>query len=67
MVVKVAMPQQFKLKVVPSLKGLLFPNQKEVHYIGGSEVLPLHWRQNRETEVIRKTRIGNMIRKRKKC
>ena len=38
MVVKVAMPQQFKLKVVPSLKGLLFPNQKEVHYIGGSEV-----------------------------
>ena len=40
MVVKVAMPQQFKLKVVPSLKGLLFPNQKEVHYIGGSEVLP---------------------------
>ena len=37
---KSSMPQQFKLKVVPSLKGLLFPGQKEVHYIGGSEVLP---------------------------
>ena len=50
MVVKVAMPQQFKLKVVPSLKGLLFPNQKEVHYIGGSEVLPPPLETDRETE-----------------
>ena len=31
MVVKVAMPQQFKLKVVPSLKGVLFRNQKELN------------------------------------
>ena len=54
MVVKVAMPQQFKLKVVPSLKGLLFPNQKEVHYIGGSEVLPPPLETERETEVIRR-------------
>lgn len=47
MVVKVAMPQQFKLKVVPSLKGLLFPNQKEVHYIGGGlKCCRLRWRQN---------------------
>ena len=54
MVVKVAMPQQFKLKVVPSLKGLLFPGQKEVHYIGGSEVLPAPLESERETEVIRR-------------
>ena len=54
MVVKVAMPQQFKLKVVPSLKGLLFPNQKEVHYIGGAEVLPPPLETERETEVIRR-------------
>lgn len=54
MVVKVAMPQQFKLKVVPSLKGLLFPNLKEVHYIGGSEVLPPPLETERETEVIRR-------------
>lgn len=46
MVVKVAMPQQFKLKVVPSLKGLLFPNLKEVHYIGGLKCCRLRWRQN---------------------
>lgn len=54
MVVKVAMPQQFKLKVVPSLKGLLFSGQKEVHYIGGSEVLPAPLESERETEVIRR-------------
>ena len=63
MVVKVAMPQQFKLKVVPSLKGLLFPNQKEVHYIGGSEVLPPPLETERETE----DSDQNMIRKQKKC
>ena len=47
MVVKVAMPQQFKLKVVPSLKGLLFPNQKEVRlHRGALKCCRLRWRQN---------------------
>ncbi len=54
MVVKVAMPQQFKLKVMPSLKGLLFPGHKEIHYIGGSEVLPAPLETERETEVIQR-------------
>ena len=36
MVVKVAVPQQFKLKVIPDIRSLLFGGQKEIHYIGGN-------------------------------
>ncbi|CUX34088.1 RNA polymerase sporulation sigma factor SigE [Clostridium sp. C105KSO13] len=52
MVVKVAIPQQFKLKVIPDFKSIFFPNRKEIHYIGGSEVLPAPLETERETEVI---------------
>ena len=44
MVVKVAVPQQFKLKVIPDIRSLLFGGQKEIHYIGGTEILPPRWR-----------------------
>lgn len=40
MVIKVAVPNQFKLRVIPSFRTILFPERKDVHYIGGSEVLP---------------------------
>ena len=40
MVIKVAVPHQFKFKVIPNLRTLLFQKEQEVHYIGGSEVLP---------------------------
>ena len=40
MVVKVAVPQQFKLKVIPDIRSLLLGGQKEIHYIGGTEILP---------------------------
>lgn len=52
MVVKVAVPQQFKLKVIPDIRSIFFPNHKEIHYIGGSEVLPAPLETERETEVI---------------
>lgn len=40
MLIKVAMPNNFKLRVVPSFKSLFFAKQGEIHYIGGAEVLP---------------------------
>lgn len=40
MLVKAAVPQQFKINIVPNFKGMIFQNQKEVHYIGGTDVLP---------------------------
>lgn len=40
MVIKVAVPHQFKLKVIPDLRTLLFPDRRDIHYIGGSDILP---------------------------
>ena len=40
MIVKVAVPEKFKLKVVPDFRTLIFGGQKEIHYIGGTDVLP---------------------------
>lgn len=40
MLVKVAIPRQIQFKIVPSFQDRLFGGQQEVHYIGGSEVLP---------------------------
>lgn len=40
MVIKVAVPHQFKLKVIPDFRTLFFPDRRDVHYIGGSEILP---------------------------
>lgn len=53
MVVKVAVPKQFKLKMIPSIRSLFFTNHQEIHYIGGSEVLPAPLETARETEVIK--------------
>ena len=36
MVIKVAVPHQFKLKVIPDLKTLFFVDRKDIHYIGGT-------------------------------
>ena len=40
MVVKVAIPHQLKCKVIPGFRTILFPEKKDIHYIGGTEVLP---------------------------
>ena len=40
MLVKVAIPKQIQFKIVPNLPEMLFKGQQEIHYIGGSEVLP---------------------------
>ena len=40
MTIKVAVPHQFKLRVIPDFRTLFFPDKKDIHYIGGSEILP---------------------------
>lgn len=40
MIIKVAVPRQFQLKVIPDFRTLLFPDGRDVHYIGGSDILP---------------------------
>ena len=45
-------PQRFKLRVVPDVKTLIFGSGREVHYIGGTEVLPPPLEGMRESEMI---------------
>ena len=52
MMMKVAVPQRFKLRVVPDVKTLIFGSGREVHYIGGTEVLPPPLEGMRESEMI---------------
>ena len=40
MIIKVAVPHQFKLRVIPDFRTLFFPDKTDIHYIGGSEILP---------------------------
>lgn len=52
MMIKIAVPNQFKLKVMSSFRTLLFPDNREIHYIGGSEVLPAPLESKEEAKVI---------------
>ena len=40
MIIKISVPNRFKLKKVATLRTILMPNQGEVHYIGGADILP---------------------------
>ena len=40
MVIKVSVPGQFQFKLLPTVRNLVFAGQNEVHYIGGSDILP---------------------------
>ena len=52
MVIKVAVPHQFQLKVIPDFRTLLFPDRRDIHYIGGSEILPAPLETEEEAAVI---------------
>lgn len=54
MVIKVAVPNQFKLKVISNFRTFLFPEKRDIHYIGGSDVLPAPLETEKETAVIEK-------------
>ena len=41
MVIRVSVPNQFQFKMIPTFQMFLKPKQGEVHYIGGSDVLPM--------------------------
>ncbi|MCI9487992.1 MAG: RNA polymerase sporulation sigma factor SigE [Lachnospiraceae bacterium] len=56
MVIRVAVPSRFQLKIISSMRGLLFSKKNEVHYIGGSDVLPAPL--SPETEAVMIGRLG---------
>jgi RNA polymerase sporulation-specific sigma factor len=52
MVLKVAVEDRFQFKMMPRLAGFFSFSQPDVHYIGGSEVLPAPLTQEEEQECI---------------
>lgn len=53
MVIKVSIPNRFQFKSVPSFRTMLFKKQGEVHYIGGSDILPAPLNSEDEAKMIR--------------
>ena len=54
MMIKIAVPNQFKLKVIPDFRTLLLPDKRDIHYIGGSDILPAPLEMDDEARTIRK-------------
>ena len=52
MVINTVMSHQFKFKFIPGFRTFLFPEKKDIHYIGGSEVLPAPLEVEEEAEAI---------------
>lgn len=52
MYIKVSMSNHFKLRMIPTVQNIMFSKQGDVHYIGGTEVLPAPLEPEREAEVI---------------
>ncbi|MDE6314758.1 MAG: RNA polymerase sporulation sigma factor SigE [Lachnospiraceae bacterium] len=52
MYIKVSMANHFKLRMIPTMQNVMFSKQGDVHYIGGTEVLPPPLTPEREAEVI---------------
>lgn len=51
--VKTVVPQCLKLRVIPEIRSLIFGSGKEIHYIGGADVLPPPLEGEKESEMIR--------------
>ena len=52
MIIKVAIPNQIQLKVVPRFKSMFLAQKGEIHYIGGSDILPPPLNPVEESEAI---------------
>ena len=52
MIIKVAIPNQIQLKVVPRFKSMFLAQKGEIQYIGGSEILPPPLSPVEESEAI---------------
>ena len=64
MLIKVAIPNQVQLKLVPNFPTVFMGKQKDVHYIGGAEVLPAPLEAEAEARAIQElgTETGNAAR-----
>ena len=54
MMIKIAVAGKFKIKMIPTFRTIIFPERADVHYIGGTDVLPPPLEPKEEECVIRK-------------
>lgn len=54
MLIKLNIPNKIQFRIIPELKDLFFNRFGEIHYIGGSDVLPAPLNKEREAEEIAK-------------
>ena len=52
MIIKVSVPKRFQFKMVPTFRNVFFAGRNEVHYIGGSDILPAPLDTQREAQEI---------------
>ncbi len=52
MYLKVSVPGKFQLKLIPTIQNLLFLKSNDVHYIGGTDVLPAPLEREDENDCI---------------
>ena len=52
MIIKLSVPNRFKLKKMVTLRRVLIHQQGEIHYIGGTDVLPAPLSQEEETKTL---------------
>ena len=52
MIIKLSVPNRFKLKKHVTLKTVLMQKQGEIHYIGGAEILPAPYTLEEEKEIL---------------
>lgn len=52
MVIKVSIPNRFQLKIIPGLRSVFFSKKGDIHYIGGTEVLPPPLTPAQEQEIL---------------
>ena len=52
MYMRVTVPKQFRFKIMSGFRTFLFPERQDVHYIGGSDVLPPPLSTKEENEAI---------------
>lgn len=56
MLVNAAVPHKFRMRIIPDIRSLIFGSGKEIHYIGGTEILPPPLESSQEKEMI--SRLG---------
>ncbi len=54
MIANVTIPHSFRWKLLPGFRTFLFPEKKDIHYIGGTEVLPAPLEAEEENAAILK-------------